>query len=188
MRGDSFRGRGQSSRGDFSRGRGFPSRGGPSSGHSRDPTRRESFEEENRPRYGMAPNPRHGRSSYTSSNAGRGFGSYNRNDRPRDEYSRGGQRDHPSTRDGKPNSTRNVPRFDDGNIERPMGRSGPQSSAYDQLLKDVDKHREISKKKQWENSKLDRDIEAELRRTQKKSEPVLLGEVRVAQPETFGKW
>jgi hypothetical protein len=193
MRGDSFRGhsRGQSSRGEFARGRGngHSSRGGPDTGYSRDPPQRESFEDDNRPRYGMAPNPRHGRSLYTNSNMPRGSGSYNKNHGQREDFSRGGQRDNnPSSRDARPNSTRNVPRFDDGKIECPMGRSGPQSSAYDQLLQDVDKHREISKKKKWEDSKLDRDIEAELRRTQKKSEPVMLGEVRVAKPETFGKW
>jgi len=119
----------------------------------------------------------------------RASGQFNRNHGRQEDFSRGGQRDNLAARsDARPNSTWNVPRFDDGKIERPMGRSGPQSSAYDQLLQDVDKHREISKKKKWEESKLDRDIEAELRRTQKKSEPVLLGEVRVAKPETFGKW
>ncbi|CBY20935.1 unnamed protein product [Oikopleura dioica] len=190
MRGDSFRGRGQSSRDEFSRGRGIghSSRGGSGAGYSCGPPNRDSFEEDNRPRYGMAPNPRRGRSSYTSSNMQRGSGSFNRNHVRQEDFSRGDQRDNPSACDARPNSTRNVPRFDDGKIERPMGRSGPQSSAYDQLLQDVDKHREISKKKNWENSKLDRDIEVELRRTQKKSEPVMLGEVRVAKPETFGKW
>jgi len=184
MRGDSFRGRGGPSRQEFPRGRGS-SRGG----YSRDQrdSQRDSIEEDSRPRYGMAPNPRHGRSSYTTSNTPRGGSGSYRDNRSQD-FSRGGQRDNPSSRDTRPNSTRNVPRFDDGKIERPMGRSGPQSSAYDQLLQDVDKHREISKKKKWEDSKLDRDIEAELRRTQKKSEPVMLGEVRVANPETFGKW